>query len=95
MNEHDREDMVAARQDGRVYPVGRALRTTFHADNHDTLGQDLTGLMIDLSKVPFGPDEAIAPAAAARRPVAAHPVAAAAPPPTLLSRIAGLFGRRH
>ena len=50
MDDED-EDELAVRQDGRLYPVGRALRATFHADNHDTLGKDVTGLMIDLSHV--------------------------------------------
>ena len=39
------------RQDAKLYPVGRVLRATYDADNHDTLGRDVTGLMLDLSRV--------------------------------------------
>ncbi|HVF92945.1 MAG TPA: hypothetical protein VM900_01380 [Sphingomonas sp.] len=38
-----------------LYPLGRALRTTFHAENHDSLSADVTALMLDLSRVPFEP----------------------------------------
>lgn len=48
---------LRGRQDGRLYTLGRALRATYHADNHATLGQDVTGLMLDLSRVPFEPHE--------------------------------------
>ncbi|MHA0330421.1 hypothetical protein [Sphingomonas aquatilis] len=34
-----------------------ALRATFDADNHATLSRDVTGLMLDLSRVPFEPHE--------------------------------------
>ena len=56
-------------QDARVYPVGRVLRETFDADNHDTLGSDVTGLMINLAQVPYGPDAPPSPVVAPpRRP---------------------------
>ena len=40
-----------------LHPIAEALRKTFHADNHATLGRDVTGLMLDLSRVPFEPYE--------------------------------------
>ena len=43
--------------DGKLYPVAVALRATFDADNHATLSRDVTGLMLDLSRVPFEPPE--------------------------------------
>ena len=88
MREEDREHELQANQDGRVYPLGCALRATYDADNHHTLGTDVTGLMIDLSKVPFGPDEVDPPAAA--RPVLASP-----PPRSWVTRLGGLFGHRR
>ena len=44
----------------------------FDADNHDSLGSDVTGLMIDLSRVPFDDDD----------------LPAAIPPPTGLAALA-------
>ncbi len=40
-------------EDGRpeLEPIARVLRETYHADNHDTLGRDLTGLMLELARV--------------------------------------------
>jgi hypothetical protein len=69
MPEEDHEDQLRAIQDGRVYPLGRALRATYDADNHATLGNDVTGLMIDLSKIPYEADgaDAALPAAAVPR----------------------------
>jgi len=43
--------------DGKLFPVAVALRATFDADNHATLSRDVTGLMLDLSRVPFEPHE--------------------------------------
>ena len=45
-----REDELEDRQ-GKLYPVGRALRRTYDADNHDSLGNDLTGLMLELARI--------------------------------------------
>ena len=45
-HEHELED-----RQGRLYPVGRALRRTFDADNHETLGAELTGLMLELARI--------------------------------------------
>lgn len=54
-----------------LHPIAQALRATFHADNHATLGRDVTGLMLDLSHVPFEPHEfepVLAPMPPPRRP---------------------------
>ena len=48
---------LQARQGGRLYPLGEALRATYDAENHATLSKDVTGLMLDLSRVPFEPYE--------------------------------------
>jgi len=50
-----REEQLKLMQDLRVYPVGRVLRDTFDANNHHTLGSDVAGLMINLSRVPYEP----------------------------------------
>lgn len=72
-----REDELKSRQAAGLYPVGRALRATFDAENHDTLGNDLTGLMLQLARV--DPDAPSLPRG--EPPVAApSPVAAPAPP---------------
>lgn len=54
-DEFAREERLKLVQDVRVYPVGRVLRDTFDADNHETLGNDVAGLMINLSRVPYEP----------------------------------------
>lgn len=46
-----REDELESRQAAGLYPVGRVLRQTFNADNHDSLGTELTGLMLQLARV--------------------------------------------
>ena len=50
-SENREEEELAARQDSRLYPVGRALRSTFDAENHDSLDPTVTGLMLDLARV--------------------------------------------
>ncbi len=62
------DDDLQFRQDGKLYPVGQALRRTYDADNHATLSQDVTGLMLDLARVPFEPHE-FEPPFAPPRPV--------------------------
>lgn len=62
------EDGLAARQDAKLYPVGRALRTTFDADNHDTLSRDVTALMLDLARIPYDETDRVGPPA--RRQIA-------------------------
>ena len=90
MPEEDHEDQLRAHQDGRVYPLGRALRATYDADNHASLGSDVTGLMIDLSKVPFEP------MTAAERAAAAAAASIAPAPRSWLERLGGLWrGGRH
>lgn len=44
------EQELEDRQAG-LHPIGRVLRSTYHADNHDSLGRDLTGLMLQLARV--------------------------------------------
>lgn len=85
MTDEAREELLQGRQDGRLYPLGRALRDTYHADNHETLDGDVTGLMIDLSKLPY---ERVAGDPAPRRPSASEVR------PSILSRLGGLLGRR-
>jgi hypothetical protein len=51
------EAELAGRQGDDLYPVGKALRATYDADNHATLGKDVTVLMLDLARVPFEPHE--------------------------------------
>lgn len=47
------DDMLQARQGGTLYPVGKALRATYDANNHETLSRDVTRLMLALSRVPY------------------------------------------
>ena len=80
--EFPREDELESRQAAALYPVGRVLRTTFDAENHDSLGNDLTGLMLELAHI--DPDaepiaRAVVPPVA---PVAAEPLPAPTPTPT-------------
>lgn len=49
-DENPREEELEGQQ-GKLYPVGRALRRTFDAENHDSLGTDLTGLMLQLTRI--------------------------------------------
>ena len=51
------EEELKIRQGAALYPLGCALRTTFDADNHATLSSDVTGLMLELARVPFEPHE--------------------------------------
>ncbi len=51
------DDALQMRQDAKLYPLGQALRATWDADNHASLSKDVTGLMLDLSRVPFEPHE--------------------------------------
>lgn len=53
----DDEERLRTRQDAALYPLGRALRATFDADNHASLSKDVTGLMLELARVPFEPHE--------------------------------------
>jgi hypothetical protein len=83
--EFPREDELESRQGAALYPVGRVLRSTYDAENHDSLGNDLTGLMLELAHIdPDGgslPRPALPPLAAA--PVPPEPMVehSPAPPP--------------
>ena len=91
MDDETREEWLQRRQDGRVYPLGRALRDTYDANNHDTLGSDVTGLMIDLSKVPYEPGAVRATPAPVPIPVTLP--GASHVRPSILSRLGELLGR--
>ena len=82
--EFAREERLKLEQDARVYPVGRVLRETFDAENHESLTNDVTGLMINLARVPFEPP---APGAVLPSPPPAPP----SPRPGLLARFGALF----
>ena len=56
MADEQPDNEFTARQDPRLYPVGRLLRATYDADNHETLDPVTTGLMLDLARI--DPDEA-------------------------------------
>ena len=92
MDDGGQEEWLRDRQDFRVYPLGRALRDTYSADNHDTLSSDVTGLMIDLSRVPYEPAIATTPARPGVEPPAQP--SASALRPSILLRLGELFGRR-
>ena len=91
MDDETREEWLRDRQDGRIYPLGRALRATYDAENHDSLGSDVTGLMIDLSRVPYEPESVRA--TAPLPPPHVRP-AASAVRPSMLARIGGFLGWR-
>lgn len=55
------EERLKLMQDVRLYPLGRVLRDTFDAENHETLGKDVARLMIDLSRVPYEPGQTVGP----------------------------------
>ncbi len=53
---YDPEDeTLKHRQGGAIYPLGKVLRSTYDADNHETLSAEVTALMINLSRVPYEP----------------------------------------
>ncbi|MBB4154890.1 hypothetical protein GGQ80_002806 [Sphingomonas jinjuensis] len=93
MDEQSRreEDELAARQDGRLYPLGRALRATYDAENHNTLGMDVTGLMLDLARVPYERDEGRRGDAV--EPTVAPQQMARGSSPGWFERFRGLLGR--
>jgi hypothetical protein len=79
----DQEHGPQGRQADGLDPIGRALRATYDAENHDSLGSDLTGLMLELARVE--PDGAATPAVALPPPAAAP----APPRPSLWARLTG------
>ena len=60
MDAYEAEEELKQRQGAALYPLGRALRATYDADNHDTLGSDVTGLMLELTRLPYEPGRACA-----------------------------------
>lgn len=81
-NADDREDEAEGRSAAGLHPIGSALRTTYDAENHDSLGSDLTGLMLELARVDAPPLATFpAPTRAAPPPPA--------PPPSWLRRLWG------
>ncbi len=51
------DEELQGRQGAKLFPVGQALRATYDAENHESLSKDVTGLMLDLARVPFEPHE--------------------------------------
>lgn len=86
----DPEDDLATRQDPRLYPVGRALRATYDAENHDSLDPVATGLMLDLARVERG-QEVPPPFVDAR--LAQTP--ATQGQATWMARVRGILSGRH
>lgn len=80
------DERLERRQSAALYPVGRVLRSTYDADNHETLSAEVTALMINLSRVPYEP--------CATATVAVAPVtrAVARPVRSLRERVITLFG---
>ena len=74
---------MESRQAAALYPVGRVLRATYDAENHDSLGTDITGLMLELAHIdPDAPTPAKVAASAApvARPFAPEPLPVAVAP---------------
>lgn len=76
------DETLKHRQGGALYPLGKVLRSTYDADNHDTLSAEVTALMINLSRIPY-------------EPCAKDPVAVAEQPAarSLISRVKNLLQR--
>lgn len=73
MAEVDKPDGEAGqRRTAGLDPIGDALRRTYDAENHDSLGKDLTGLMLQLAMVDDAPRPA-SPPLKADGPTAAPP----------------------
>ena len=51
------DEELQGRQGAKLFPVGQALRATYDAENHASLSKDVTGLMLDLARVPFEPHD--------------------------------------
>jgi hypothetical protein len=88
------DDSLKQRQGAALYPVGRTLRSTFDAENHDSLGADVTALMLSLSRIPYEPcakhrlPEELPAATPTAVAVAGEPRAAA---PSLIARVRTLL----
>lgn len=72
------------RRNAGLDPIGHVLRQTYDAENHDSLGNDLTGLMLHLARV----EDAPAPPPPARTPPPP------APAPRWWERLFGWAGPR-
>jgi hypothetical protein len=83
--DEDEQDLEI-RQGATLFPVGQALRATYGADNHATLGKQVTALMLQLAQVPFEPHEL--------QPIAPAPAPASAPTPAPPARIGWLARMR-
>ncbi|WP_375419880.1 hypothetical protein [uncultured Sphingomonas sp.] len=81
------DERLEQRQGAALYPLGRALRSTYDADNHETLSAEVTALMINLSRVPYEPCAKAPVAVAAAQPERAERVVR-----SLRSRVFTLFG---
>ncbi len=90
MISEDPEDELARRQDARLYPVGRALRATYDAENHDSLDPVATGLMLDLARVERGQDSSphFIDAGVAQTPATQGQA-------TWMARVRGILSRRQ
>jgi hypothetical protein len=80
------DERLERRQSAALYPVGRVLRSTYDADNHETLSAEVTALMINLSRVPYEPCATATVAVAPVTPAVARPVR------SLRERVITLFG---
>ena len=91
------EEELKVRQGASVYPIGRALRSTFDAENHHSLRSDITGLMLRLSHITIDPNEPAVPGTQRLHvPAQAHRPGEGAPPagPGLWGRLTSrLLGR--
>ena len=67
------DERLEQSQGAALYPLGRALRSTYDADNHETLSAEVTALMINLSRVPYEP-YATTPSSMDAAPVPVRPV---------------------
>lgn len=89
-DELPQENDLEGRQ-GNLYPVGKALRRTFDAENHDSLGNDLTGLMLELARIDPGSSApgrgAMPPHPAVDRPPPGGPQPIVAAPSSWWSRM--------
>ena len=56
-----------------THPIGHALRATYDAEHHDSLGSDLTGLMLELARVADEPPP-VAPARSTVPPPSPAPI---------------------
>lgn len=63
---------LGLRREAGLDPIGHVLRQTYDAENHDSLGKDLTGLMLQLAVVDDDPAQT-SPGSRASPPAVAPP----------------------